>query len=83
MRTDQQIDLDRRTAARKIERLRTFMIGSGLSPRGAERVIEGVLQAVHDAVDELCMAEEADHEIREIAALLKIWIDDPNKEVEP
>ena len=55
-------------AARKITRLRDFMRGSGLSGRGADRVVDGILEAIFPALEgETLNSQSACVTIRQIA----------------
>ncbi len=54
-------------AARKIARLRDFMRGSGLSGRGADRVVDGITEAIFDAVEGCKFGEHPGGTIRGIA----------------
>lgn len=55
-------------AARKITRLRDFMRGSGLSGRGADRVVDGIIEAIFPTLEEeTLLSQSACVTLRQIA----------------
>jgi len=57
-----------REAGRAIRRAHTSLIGTGITDRKADRVIEAVLQAVHDGLGDAMVMDDAQHRVRLIAA---------------
>lgn len=68
--------------ARTIHRLRTFMIGLGVNERAADRIVGGILEAVHTLIVTSPIIDGADPEwyIREAAALVGVRLRDPEEE---
>jgi len=54
-------------AARTITRMRDFMRGSGITKRGADRVVDIILEAAHDAVEGCTMMEDAGAVLLQVA----------------
>ena len=68
--------------ARTIHRLRTFMTGLGVNERAADRIVGGILEAVHTLIVTSPLIDGTDPEwyIREAAALVGVRLRDPEEE---